>query len=958
VQTPSAAGALDPSHAQRALLLTQSLVSANAGAESAADALATTTEVLGRTGDWSAAHAWTRDADGERLSLAYGWYADPDGIEPLRRATESLTLSPGEGLPGQAWSRAAPVWLADLDTQADLPRRRLMRRLGLRTVVAVPILSGHDEVVAVIELLAHEERAEDRALVEIASTVGAHLGSLLQARSSEEEARASEEKFRSVAESAADSIVSADRQGRIMYVNRAAEESFGFAAATAVGTDFDSLFASPAQAAQLRESLARGEGDGRYRGVRLTCRAFDGREFPAEVSIAWAPFAGGCVHAIVSDISSWLEAETRLQRSRDQLAAAQTLARLGSWENDLLKGEVRWSDELFRIFGFEPGDCQPSVETFIERVHPDDREEMLKRLDDRPPGPFQFELRIVRTDGSIRVLQENGRVEVDHSGRPVRSIGTALDITDRKDKEELIERLHLRSQLILDSTSDGICGLDREGRATFVNAAAAGMLGWRPKELVGKYLHNLIHHTRADGSPYPAEECRTLPALQGQPVVGVEDEVFWRRDGSSFPVEYSATPIIEDEEVTGAVLTFRDMGERGMILAEKYALEGRVQQVERLESVGRLAGGIAHDFNNLLAVILNYAAFVAEEVPEGRLREDIGQIRSAAERASRLTRQLLIFSRRDPARPELLDLNAVVADIDRLLQPTIGEDVELELSLDRTVPAVLVDRGQFEQVLVNLVVNARDAMPEGGRLCIETAIADVDARDAGLPPGLFPGRYLRLTVTDDGEGMPEEVAARAFEPFFTTKQQGRGTGLGLATVYGIVAQAGGWVDIDSSIGQGTTVTVTLPAAEGIAESDRPADEAEPHGGGETVLVVEDEHGVREATIRILERAGYTVLQAAKADDALDIHSRHGGRIELLLTDVVMPGMSGPKLAERIRAADDCVRVLFVSGYTEDLTERSGEAAGAGQLLRKPFDSQALLTAVREALDGWPDAAAP
>ena len=392
---------------------------------------------------------------------------------------------------------------------------------------------------------------------------------------------------------------------------------------------------------------------------------------------------------------------------------------------------------------------------------------------------------------------------------------------------------------------------------------------------------------------------------------------------------------------------------------EQYRVRGRLQQAQRLESLGELAGGIAHDFNNLLAVIINYAAFVshdleaAAQLPGGSkwqgTLEDIEQIRRASERAANLTRQLLSFARRDVVQPEVVNVNVVVAEVEQLLRRTIGEHVELISTLEPGLSSVLMDPGQLEQVLVNLAINARDAMPDGGRLTIDTADVEIDEMYGSGDSDIAPGPYVRLRIADTGTGMPEDVLARAFDPFFTTKPPGQGTGLGLATVFGIATQAGGHVHIYSEQGIGTTFTTLLPA------TDRPQREAPaepdpaPMTNERTILLVEDEHALREVSRRILVRHGYKVLFAANGEEALQVAREHGSQIHLLLSDVIMPRMAGTQLAEVFGAEHPETRVLLMSGFAEPILSAQGQMKGNFDLLDKPFSAAALLAKIEQVL---------
>jgi signal transduction histidine kinase/CheY-like chemotaxis protein len=396
--------------------------------------------------------------------------------------------------------------------------------------------------------------------------------------------------------------------------------------------------------------------------------------------------------------------------------------------------------------------------------------------------------------------------------------------------------------------------------------------------------------------------------------------------------------------------------ERRRAAAEREGADSKLQQSQRLESLGQLAGGIAHDFNNLLAVIANYAAFIREEVAKDAaqvqwqtVREDIDQVEGAAQRAAGLTRQLLAFARREVLQPRVSNLNDVVSCLQPMLSRTLGEHIELVAALAPALDPVLVDRGQIEQVLVNLAVNARDAMPGGGQLSIETSNTDMDELAAAGQAGLKPGRYVNVKVSDTGTGMSQEVADRAFEPFFTTKPKGEGTGLGLATIYGIIKQAGGIARIYSEPGLGTTVSVLLPlTGQAGGVPDQPSRQSGERSG-EVVLVVEDEPAMREVTRRLLQRNGYRVLTAASGQDAVTTARSYPGGIDLLLTDVILPQMQGKEVAARVCAILPGTRVLFMSGYTQGVLGPQGILAPGVNLIEKPFSEGSLLRRLREVI---------
>jgi two-component system cell cycle sensor histidine kinase/response regulator CckA len=511
------------------------------------------------------------------------------------------------------------------------------------------------------------------------------------------------------------------------------------------------------------------------------------------------------------------------------------------------------------------------------------------------------------------------------------------EVAERKQAEEAVRASQRLLQGIVDNSGAVIYVKDMEGRYLLVNRRFEDLFKVNRREILGK----------ADIDIHPPERAQ---AFRANDVRVLE---------SSGPQQWEETVVQDDGIHTYLTVRFSLQGADGRPFAtcgiatdisERKRLEEQLMQSQKLESIGRLAGGVAHDFNNILTAILGYGEIVTRELPpDNPLVEDVEEIKLAAERAGRLTRQLLIFARRGVVEPRMLDLSELTVNLAHLLRRLIGEHVELVVNATPKVWPVRGDAGQLEQVLVNLAVNARDAMPRGGRLSIatENVLIGADAPPE-QHPGLGPGAYIRLVVSDTGSGMGPETRAHLFEPFFTTKAQGRGNGLGLATCHGIVQQCGGSIFCTSELGQGTTFDIYLPRFEGRAEELDVIEETPVPGGHETVLVVEDDSSVREIAVRALRARGYQVLEAANGIEAQSVAERVGHRIDLLVTDMVMPQMGGLDLAEKLRTHRPRLRALFTSGYTEENATQLRHIEDA-RFLQKPFTGSDLARRVREVL---------
>jgi len=598
------------------------------------------------------------------------------------------------------------------------------------------------------------------------------------------------------------------------------------------------------------------------------------------------------------------------------------------------------SQSIERLLGFSPAELvgRPG----FARVHPDDLagvQVTLSEITSLPGAPLAMGLRWRHKDGSWRYIDA---VAVNRLAEA--AVGAIVvnfrDQTERRLAETALRESEERYRTLVEGVRDVIFALSPEGTITSLNPAFETITGWRREEWVGQPFEKLVH---AEDLPFALE-------LLGRVVRGDLRAVSQFRvataKGEYRMGEFSATPQLLEGRLIGILGIGRDVTER-------VQLEQQLRQAQKMEAVGRLAGGIAHDFNNILTAITGYADLLLEDLrPSDSRHQDVAEIRKAADRAAGLTRQLLAFSRQQVLQPSVIDVKTLVGDLEKMLGRLLGEDVELGTRLAPDTGRVKADAGQLEQVLMNLAVNARDAMPHGGKLTLETSNVDLSEGYAADHYPARPGSYVMIAVTDTGTGMSEETQAHMFEPFFTTKEKGKGTGLGLATVYGIIKQSGGFIWVYSEVGHGTTFKIYLPRvgeSADLVKGPAPA-RARAAGGSETVLLAEDEAPVRAVARQVLERHGYTVLEAPSAEAALDIAARYSGAIHLLLTDVIMPGLSGRELATRLADLRPEARVIFMSGYTDDAVTRHGVLEPGLAYLQKPFTPDALGQKVREVLD--------
>ncbi len=907
-------------------------------------ALATVLHEVCRATGWAMGQAWTPSADGTTLVCSPAWHVAVPGLERFRAASESRTFPRDSGLPGRVWATKRPAWVRDVTEDTNFPRAPFAREAGIKAGFGIPVLAG-DEVVAAIEFFVLEPRDEDERLVEAVSAVAAQLGALVRRKKAEEALALRVRQQAAIAELSQRALALEDPRALVREATELAARTL------------------EVDRCRLVEP-APGDGDG-------TDAAGDG----LAVAVRGSRGPRGILRASASSRRAFGPEDARfLQSVANVLAAALDRAEV--------EDALRRSEELFRqlaenigaVFWVAPRDASPLLyvspryeqvwgrscaslyarrDSWLEAIHEDDRERVRRaNLELRQTGEFDESYRIVRPDGSIRWIRDRAFPVRDEAGVVLRVCGLAEDITERKLGEDAVRRSEERFQVLARATNDAVWDWDVVDDRVEWSEGLYALFGYRPEDVepnVGWWLDRIHPDDRRGGREGLEEVLRS-----GRPVA--EAEYRYRRADGSYAHVHDRGYILRDDEgrpvrVIGAM---RDVSERKL-------LEDQLRQAQKMEAVGRLAGGVAHDFNNLLQVITGYSAQLLRALPSvDPLRRKAEHIHRAGERAQALTHRLLTFSRKQVVEPRRIDPNAIVHGMAGMLRHLIGEDVDLEIVADGEAGWVRADPLQLEQAIMNLAVNARDAMPEGGRLRIETARVTREApRDQPGPGASAPRPYASLAVTDTGCGMTADVRAHLFEPFFTTKAPGKGTGLGLPTVYGTVEQSGGFIEVESEPGRGSTFRIFLPvetfddaAPRGPAGGGAalPAALGPPAAGARgsgTILLVEDEPLVREYISGLLADHGYAVVEARDGGDALRIGERSDRRIHLLLTDVVMPGLSGRDLAERLREMHPSIGVLFMSGHTDDDIVRRGVETAGTRFIAKPFTAEALLEKVRE-----------
>ncbi|HEY4739971.1 MAG TPA: PAS domain S-box protein, partial [Candidatus Acidoferrales bacterium] len=742
-------------------------------------------------------------------------------------------------------------------------------------------------------------------------------------------------RYRAFLDAAPDAIVLVNQSSTIALVNAQTEKLFGYSQDELIGKQTEILFSKRSRSQhtdQHTRLLAAPVLQPLVESLEVFGLRKDGSEFLSEIRLSPLEINGEIfVSNAIRDISNRRRTEEDLRRFASIVACSDD-AIIGK----TLKGTITsWNAGAERIYGYSAAEVigEP-VSMLVPINRPDEIPNILECLKRNE---------IVNHFETVRVRKDGKEIQVELTVSPIRDamekiVGASTigrDISERKQRERELYRL----AALVESSNDAFIGNTVDGLITDWNIGAQRIYGYSASEVVGKSISTIFSPDNYGEIAEMIEEIR-----RGERVVKT-DTIQLRQDGKKIHVALTLSPIKDPHgRVIGVSILARD-------ITDSKLLEEMLRQAQKMEAVGRLAGGVAHDFNNLLGVILGYSGLLLEGFSQtDPRRKAVEEVQKAGERAALLTRQLLAFSRKQVLQPKVLDLNAVVGGMQNLLQRLIGENIELRVVLNPAIGRVKADFGQLEQVIMNLAVNSRDAMPGGGILTIETSNVELDERYAVQHACTQSGPQVMLAVTDTGCGMDESTKAQIFEPFFTTKESGKGTGLGLSTVFGIVKQSGGSVWVYSESGVGTTFKIYLPRVDQLLEKETPIDTIDKLDRGlQTILIVEDDAALLHVTCQSLEEVGYVVLAAQNPEEAIRIFENHPGAINLMVTDVIMPGMSGDQLASQLAVIRPEVKVLYISGYTDDTIVHHGVLDPGLAFLQKPFSPRVLARKVSEVL---------
>jgi hypothetical protein len=891
--------------------------------------------------------------DAAGLSTGLLYFLAPDGSFQVKALAGVPTVARGGAadafghpeLLHAAFDAVEPIALTLGSPTADAPgARELLLRLGTASALIIPFVVL-DRPYGALLLASDAQDLSESGWSGFGRALAAQFGQTIALGQALARLARSEQRLRCLAEGDIIGVSVADVDGKVLEANDHYLRMIGYDRndVEAGRIRWDSM--TPPEYRPLDEKAVRSLIEsGRADPWEKEMIRKDGSRVPVQLGVAMLE-GRECI-AYVQDISERKRAQDALRAAQERIEHVVFSNPAVLYSLKVLEGAVAqsllltWiSSNVERLFGYTVTESLEK-DWWFPRVHPDDRESVAASfMDVFADRERPFECRFRFKDGTYRWLRCENHLLRDAGGKPVEIIGSLSDVTGRKDAELNLQESEEQYRLLFDSNPQPMWVFDEETlRFLAVNDAAVRHYGYSREEFLGMTVLQIRPPEEIER--FESEHRSRVHARAPGSAPGAWKHL--RKDGTAIEVEGAASPILFHGRRAWLTLVSD--------VTSRKSLEAQLAQAQKMETVGRLAGGIAHDFNNLLGVMTGYGELLRRRLAgDERLRKYAEDIIKAAERAAGLTRQLLAFSRKQILQPRIIDLNDAVGDMEKMLRRLIGEDIHLITVFDDKLGSVRADPGQIEQVLMNLAINARDAMPRGGRLTIETGNVDLDSSYSQLHPDVEPGRYAMMAVSDTGHGMDAEILSHIFEPFFTTKEAGKGTGLGLATAHGIVKQSDGQIFVYSEPGRGTTFKIYLPRVDEAAAAPlAPAVEAELPGGSETVLLAEDEAALRELVAESLRSMGYLVLEARHAGEALAIGEQHP--IDLLITDVVMPAMSGRELGERLAALQPALKVLYMSGYTDDAVVLHGVLSEGVPFLQKPFTAEALARKLREVLD--------
>ncbi len=866
----------------------------------------------------------------------------------------------GKGPEGTAVRIRRPDICQDISQDPRMkPWRDMAQRYGFSSSSAFPIIIG-DKIYGILNVYSGQKDAfvpeETELLKEISDDLALALKSIeLEKERGEAEAKllGTKRSLEAILDTVPALIVLTNSEGGIEMFNRACEELTGYREDEVLGRKIIELFIPP----QWLDTVQKRFENPLSPELRLPhenpwkTRSGEERLIEWRCATLQSPLdKKPWILGIGIDITEHKKQEESLRKSEEMYRSLFMRIPIGLYRTSPSGEILDANPALSDILGFEDADSLIGINATIFYDDPEDQKKQ-ERLMEEDGIIIDYEMPLRRRDGHLIWVRDNTRAVYNEKGERIYHEGSLIDITEQKKAIDEIRKSEERYRALVEGSIDGILMMDKERNILSCNSSLCKLFGYEEDELMGKstrIFHPSDESFYSFGSlAYP--RVKSMGYFKGE----------WgliRRDGAEIPVEMAISPIREtDGRITGYISIVRDITERKKAEKEKSELEAQLRQSQKMEAIALLAGGVAHDFNNILSVIMGNCDLCLLDLPtKDPIRANIEEIKNASRRAADLTRQLLAFCGRQILEPKVIDLNSLIKNLEKMLLRIIGEDIELYTFLSEDLGRIKADPGQIEQVILNLTVNARDAMPRGGKFTIETSNANLDEEYARKHVGVAPGSYIMLSITDTGTGMPPEVKERIFEPFFTTKEKGKGTGLGLSTVYGIVKQSGGNIWVYSELGQGTTFKVYFPKVEEPAHKlEEKIVSPEILGGNETILLVEDDETVRKLALRILKKQGYNVLEASGGGEALIICENYKETIHLILTDVVMPRMSGKELVERLMLIHPEMKVLYMSGYTDNVIAVHGILEKGIEYIQKPFTVEGLARKVREVLDKNP-----